>query len=236
MLGQLTATVSHELRNPLGVIQSSAFYLINNTKDSDEKNRKHLKRIDEQVGLCDKIIGDFMEYTRGRRSKMFKGDLNTWLEEVLAGMTFPEPVHMLREMAPDLPKVRFDREKLQRVVNNLVTNAIQAVVVRQEGWKEAEVPYRPQVKVSTSTVENGVCIEVEDNGIGMDEETAAQAFEPLFTTKARGSGLGLAIVKKIVDEHGGSVSLDSEPDRGTKATVVIPIRQNENLDQANRSE
>jgi signal transduction histidine kinase len=92
------------------------------------------------------------------------------------------------------------------------------------------------VKLATSVVENGISIEVEDNGIGMDEETAAQAFEPLFTTKARGSGLGLAIVKKIIEEHGGSVSLDSEPDRGTKATVVIPIRQNENLDQANRSE
>jgi len=155
---------------------------------------------------------------------------------VLAGMTFPEPVHMLREMAPDLPMVRFDREKLQRVVNNLVTNAIQAVVVRQEGWKEEEGPYQPQVKVSTSVVENGVSIEVEDNGAGMDEETTTRVFEPLFTTKARGTGLGLAIVKKIVEEHGGRVELSSEQDRGTKVIVVIPIRQNENLDQANRSE
>jgi signal transduction histidine kinase len=224
VLGQLTATVSHELRNPLGVIQSSAFYLINNTKDSDEKNRKHLKRIDEQVGLCDKIIGDLMEYTRGRRSKMFKGDLNTWLEEVLDGMTFPEPVHMLREMAPDFPMVCFDREKLQRVVNNLVTNAIQAVVVRQEGWKDKDDPYQPQVKLATLMVENGVSIEVEDNGAGMDEETAARVFEPLFTTKARGSGLGLAIVKKIVEEHSGAVSIGSDPERGTKVTVVIPLQ------------
>ncbi len=77
---------------------------------------------------------------------------------------------------------------------------------------------------------------VKDNGIGMDAETVNQAFEPLFTTRARGTGLGLAIVKKIVEEHEGSVSLDSEPDRGTKATVVIPIRQNENIEQANRSE
>ncbi len=64
---------------------------------------------------------------------------------------------------------------------------------------------------------------MEDNGIGMDEETGRQAFEPLFTTRARGTGLGLAIVKKIVDEHGGKVELSSKQDRGTKAIVVIPI-------------
>jgi len=80
------------------------------------------------------------------------------------------------------------------------------------------------VKVSTSTVENGVCIEVEDNGIGMDEETAGWAFGPLFTTRARGTGLGLAIVKKIVEEHGGTVSFNSDPNRGTKVTVVIPLQ------------
>ncbi len=187
-----------------------------------------MRRIDEQVGQCDSIIGDLLEYTEGRRSEMLKGELNPFLEEVLAGMTFPELVHILREMALDLPMVRFDREKLQRVVTTLVTNAIQAVVVRQEGWKEEEGPYQPQVKLVTSVVENGVSIEVEDNGVGIDEERAARVFEPLFTTRARGSGLGLAIVKKIVEEHGGTVSLDSEPERGTKAVVVIPLKSEKN--------
>ncbi len=79
------------------------------------------------------------------------------------------------------------------------------------------------MKLATSVVENGVSIEVEDNGAGMDEETAARVFEPLFTTKARGSGLGLAIVKKIVEEHGGSVFLESELNQRTKVSVVIPL-------------
>ena len=80
--------------------------------------------------------------------------------------------------------------------------------------------------------EDGVCVEVEDNGIGMDAETVNQAFEPLFTTRARGTGLGLAIVQKIVEEHGGSVSLKGEPDRGTRVTVKIPLltRQQEQAD------
>jgi signal transduction histidine kinase len=118
--------------------------------------------------------------------------------------------------------VQFDRDKLRRVLINLVANAIQAVTARYETRNEEIDPYQAQVKLATSLVEDGVCIEVKDNGIGMDEETVKHAFEPLFTTRARGTGLGLAIVKKIVEEHRGSVSLDSEPDRGTKAVVVIP--------------
>ena len=76
--------------------------------------------------------------------------------------------------------------------------------------------------LSTSLVDNGVCIDVKDNGIGMARDVMDRAFEPLFTTKARGSGLGLAIVKKIVEELGGRVELSSEQDRGTKVIVVIP--------------
>jgi len=223
VLGQLTATVSHELRNPLGAIRSSAFYVESKLSDVDVKIIKHLRRIDEQVGLCDSIVDDLMEYTRGKLSEKFKGDLNTWLERVLDEILIPGEVSVVRELYPGLPMVRFDREKLQLVVINLVNNAAQAVIERHERFKQEDELYRPHVKVATSLVEDGVSIEVEDNGIGMDEETAARAFEPLFTTRARGTGLGLAIVKKIGEEHGGTVSLDSEPGRGTSATVVIPI-------------
>ena len=232
VLGQLTAMVSHELRNPLGVIGTSAFYLKSNLKDSGEKIQKHLGRIDEQVNLCDSIVNDLLELTRKRQADMVEGDLHTWLEAVLDQTTIPEQVSLVWELAPGLPMVSFDRDKLQRVVINLINNAVQAVIERQERFKHEDELYQPQVKVATSLVEDGVCIEVKDNGIGMDDETAGQAFEPLFTTRARGTGLGLAIVQKIVEEHGGSVSLKSEPDQGTKATVKIPLltRQQEQAD------
>ncbi len=225
VLGQLTATVSHELRNPLGVIGTSAFYLKSNLKDSNEKIQKHLGRIDKQVNLCDSIVNDLLEFTRGRRSEMVEVDLNHWLKEVLDHITVPDQASLARELSPGLPMVLFDRDKLQRVTINLVNNAIQAVIDRHERFKQEDELYQPQVKVATSMVEDGACIEVEDNGIGMDEETAGQAFEPLFTTRARGTGLGLAIVKKIVEEHDGTVSIESEPNLGTKATVVIPVIQ-----------
>lgn len=228
VLGRLTAMVSHELRNPLGVIRSSAYYLTSRLGNADEKTRKHLDRIEQQVSHCDSIVDELLEYTRGRRSEMLEGALNPWLEGALDQIEIPDQVRLDCMLSPNLPMVHFDQEKMRRVVINLVENALQAVIARQEGLKKEDVPYEPQVKVSTSITDNGVCIDVEDNGIGMDDETARRAFEPLFTSRARGTGLGLAIVQKIVEEHGGSVSLDSEPDRGTKAVVVIPLKSEKN--------
>lgn len=221
VLGQLTATVSHELRNPLGVIQSSAFYLNNRLKDADEKSRKHLKRINVQIDLCDKIIGDLLEYTHGSSAKVFQGELNALIGEVLDKIEWPEQITLARELAVDLPMVRFDNEKLERVLIDLFKNSLNAVIEKQHRMAGQEELYCPEVKVSSAFDGNSVRIMVEDNGIGMARDVMDRAFEPLFTTKARGNGLGLAIVKKIVEEHGGTVSLDSEPERGTKAIIVI---------------
>ena len=222
VLGQLTATVSHEIRNPLGVIRSSAFYLQRKLGHADEKITKHLNRVERQVDLCDSIVDELLEYTRGRHSKATQGEINPWLEKVLDEITIPENVVLVTEYSPDLPMVRFDRDKMHRVVFNLVNNALQAITASHDSLNEKQGPYQPQVKVSTSVADNGICIEVADNGIGMDDKTAGRAFEPLFTTSARGTGLGLAIVRKIVKEHGGHVSLDSTPNHGTKVTLVIP--------------
>jgi Na+/proline symporter/signal transduction histidine kinase len=222
VLGQLTAIVSHELRNPLGVIRSSAFFLSRKFTEPDEKTRKHLDRIEQQVGLCDSIIGELLEYTRGRRSEVVKGEINPWLDDVLDQLNIPKQINLIRHLTDRLPVVYFDKEKMRRVVINLVENAVQAVTARQLAANEANSPYDPQVKVSTLPAAKGLCIEVKDNGLGMDHETARRAFEPLFTTRARGTGLGLAIVKKIVEEHGGTVSLRTTRKRGTTVTVTLP--------------
>jgi Na+/proline symporter/signal transduction histidine kinase len=222
VLGQLTAIVSHELRNPLGVIRSSGYFLTRKWGDADEKTQKHLERIEQQVSICDSIIGELLEYTRGRRSAAVAGQINPWLEELLDQMNTPKQLVFLRDLASDLPAVAFDTEKMRRVVVNLFENAVQAVTARQSTGEGEEVGYTPQVKVSTYASDSAVFLEVQDNGMGMDRETARRAFEPLFTTRARGTGLGLAIVRKIVEEHSGTVYLRSVPDEGTTVTVVIP--------------
>ncbi|MEA3386206.1 MAG: ATP-binding protein [Thermodesulfobacteriota bacterium] len=222
VLGQLTATVSHEIRNPLGVIRSSTFYLQRKLGHADKKITKHLNRVEKHVDLCNSIVNELLEYTRGRHSEATQGKINTWLEKVMDEITIPENIALVTEYSPDLPMVHFDRNKMHRVVFNLVNNALHAVTARHDSLNEKQGPYQPQVKVSTSFADNGIHIDVADNGIGMDHKTASQAFEPLFTTSARGTGLGLAIVQKIVEEHNGHISLDSTPNRGTKVTLVIP--------------
>jgi PAS domain S-box-containing protein len=225
VLGQLTATVSHELRNPLGVIRSSAFYLKKQVKDGDEKIRKHLNRIEAQVELCDKIVGELLEYTRGRVSEMAESEIRVWLGKVLKEARGTEGIRITRAFSGDLPKVLFDPGKMGRVMRNLLDNAIHAVRERQNRIEADGGLYEPEIRVSATCAESGVKIEIEDNGVGMDEETVRRAFEPLFTTKARGTGLGLAIVKKIVEEHGGTMRLESQLHGGTKAILWIPVRQ-----------
>jgi Na+/proline symporter/signal transduction histidine kinase len=222
VIGQLTAIVSHELRNPLGVIQSSAYVLSKKLTDTDEKTQKHLERIEQQVGICDSIIGELLEYTRGRRSAAVKGEINSWLEHVLDELSFPKNVRVIKLLRRDIPEISFDKEKMRRVVVNLCENAIQAVLARETALEEAKVSYSPRIRISTYAADSSVCIQVEDNGMGMNRETTARAFEPLFTTRARGTGLGLAIVKKIVEEHGGTVQLSSVPDQGTIITIALP--------------
>jgi signal transduction histidine kinase len=131
-----------------------------------------------------------------------------------------EQVSVVRDLAGNLPIIYFDKEKMRRVVINLVENSVQAVLARR--IVEEGDSYRPWVCVRTSLTDTGLRIDVEDNGIGMNDDTAGHAFEPLFTTRARGTGLGLAIVRKIIQEHGGSVSLTTAPNRGTTVTLVLP--------------
>jgi len=220
VLGQLTATVSHELRNPLAVIRVSSFYLRQRDKGQDEKITKHIKRIEDQMDICDSIVSDLLEYTRGSQSQMIKGEFNPWLEDVLDEISETEGVKVEKALTEKLPKVFFDPEKMRRVIVNLVQNALQAVSERKR--VEKDEAFQPMVEVSSKATDNGVMITVKDNGIGMDKETWKRAFEPLFTTKARGTGLGLANVHKIIKEHNGSVSLESLPHEGTKAIIVIP--------------
>lgn len=235
VLGRLTAAVSHDLRNPLGVIRSSVYILNKMLRGSDPKIDKHLERIDAQIELCDIIVEDLLEYTRGRHSNAVVGDIGPFLEEVLKQMPPSEGIQTVYEADPELPMVSFDREKLRRAIINLLQNAVQSAGERKKEMAEQGKTYQPVIKVSASVTEKGLCLRVEDNGPGMKQETADRAFEPLFTTRARGTGLGLAIVKKIVDEHGGTVSLTSEMHRGTTVSIVLPCTGTESMPSAEQA-
>lgn len=222
VLGQLTATVSHELRNPLGVIRSSNFYLQRKVKEKDEKVTKHLRRIEEQVSMCDAIVADLLEYTRGRSVYMVKANLTPWLTQVVEQIQESENIAIIKDFCADLPPVPHDQEKMRRVIINVLNNAMQAVRDREQSEKTAVGAFSPRIIVKTDRYGDSVVIQVSDNGTGMSAETLQRAFEPLFTTRARGTGIGLANVKKIVNDHGGSVSLESRLSEGTQMTITLP--------------
>jgi PAS domain S-box-containing protein len=222
VLGQLTATVSHELRNPLGVIRSSNFFLQRKITDRDEKVDKHFRRIEEQVALCDAIVDDLLEYTRGRSASMVKADLTPWLIQVIEQLQESQRVTITQDLARPLPMTPHDPEKMRRVVINIIDNAIQAVRAKLSATNDGPAHYQPAITVKTSFDHNRVILEIADNGIGMEPETLQRAFEPLFTTRARGTGIGLAIVKKVVNEHGGDVSLESTIGEGTRVLIALP--------------
>ncbi len=226
VLGRLIATFSHELRNPLSVIKSSIFYLHKKLRAEDQKTIKHIKRIDEQLEQCNSIIKDLMDYSRGRRSVVFPKDLNSFLNEATDHIISEEQsdIFLVSNFSSELPPALFDEEKMRIVLENIFNNANHAIQVKRKRLIEKGVKYKPIIKVTTSISENGIKVEIEDNGIGMDKETQNQAFDPLFTTETQGStGLGLAIVKKIIEEHNGIISIQSEPDKGTKVRLVIPM-------------
>ena len=224
VLGQITATVSHELRNPMSVIRSSNFFLHRKIKCSDDKIIKHFNRIDEQVSLCDAIVADLLEYTEGRPVVPIYQDVALWLAEVVEAQRKHKEFDLNLRIAADLPKVSYDREKMQRVIINLINNAAQAVRARAEESEKRGISFGPGVDIEARLEDDGLVIGVRDNGIGMDQNTMAHAFEPLFTTRARGTGLGLAIVKKIVEEHGGDITLDSRVGQGTHVRLTLPLK------------
>lgn len=221
VLGQLTATVSHELRNPLGAIRSSAFYLQRQLPDPEEKVLKHLTRIDSQVDSCDAIICDLLEYTRNLDPEKTRVEITLWMRQLLDEFYETANVKVGYQPASEPQPVSFDPQKMRRVVLNLLDNAVQAVTEREQHAKEKGHAYQSSIKVHTWRKDDHVIIQIEDNGIGMNYQTQERAFEPLFTTRAKGTGLGLSLVKKIIDEHGGRVSLKSEPQEGTKIQIAL---------------
>jgi PAS domain S-box-containing protein len=222
VLGQLTATVSHELRNPLGVIRSSNFYLQRHMGDKDDKVPKHFKRIDEQVTLCDAIVSELLEYTRGRNVSRVRDDIRPLLKQVIEQSCEDNTIPIGLEQSGDFSTVPHDPEKMRRVFINVIDNAIQAIKAQQRLAKEAARRYDPAISIQATMQSDHVIIAILDNGVGMNAETLEKAFEPLFTTRARGTGIGLANVKKIISEHGGEVSLESRLGEGTRMTIRLP--------------
>jgi signal transduction histidine kinase len=208
-IGQLAASVGHELRNPLGVLQNSLYYLTLKLNDSEDKVKKHLTTMSRELSRSDKIIAELLEYSRKREPCLHPTDLNRLMDEVLEKVAVPGEVRIARE-SDDLPPVAADSEQLQSVFLNLIYNGIQAM------------PEGGTLTLKTSRENGSVEVRVSDTGGGIPEENLQKIFEPLFTTKSKGIGLGLSITKNIVESHGGEMKVESELNEGATFIVRLP--------------
>ena len=218
-LGQFTATVAHELRNPLSAIRNTAFTIAETAAARGLKIDRPLARLERSIGRCDRLIAELLEYTRVRELKCVPVPLDEWLGEVLDEQKLPEEVTLKRDFAAPEIQASLDPERLRRVVINLVENAAQALT-------EVQVAAGgPQRVLTVSTREAGgtVLLRFDDTGPGIATDVLPKVFDPLFSTRSFGTGLGLPTVRQIVEQHGGTVEIASEVGRGTSVLVTLPV-------------
>jgi two-component system, NtrC family, sensor histidine kinase HydH len=211
-LGRFSAQMAHDLKNPLAALKGAAQLLREDaSRPAPSVDRVRftdlmLEQIERLDGVVD-LYGRLARVEPQRESL----DVNAAVRGVLALQSLVREAVVVRaELAEPLPPCDADADMLARVVENLVRNAMEAM------------PQGGTIVVSTTADPSGVVLSVKDDGSGMDARTRERAFDDFFTTKPQGSGLGLAFVRRIVDAHGGDVTLSSEPGRGTLVRVRLP--------------
>lgn len=221
-LGKMVAAVSHEIKNPLGIVRSTAEILGKRIGKVAPGNENLANIIVEETSRLDAIVREFLDFARPRELRLEQGSLNAVIERVLRFME-PEFVQksvvVRNRLDPDLPGIWMDGEQIHQVVFNIVFNAVQAM------------PYGGDLAIRTGVQEGGeaVMLEIADTGVGIAADRIGQIFTPFYTEKNRGTGLGLTIAKSIVEKHRGRISATSRPDHGSTFTVLLPITQSEAL-------
>lgn len=218
-IGNLTATVSHELRNPLATLKATVYNLKNFLGNKDEKVHRGLDRMERNVTRCDKIINDLLDFSRNTEPHRESTPFDVWLGELLAEEKFSDAVELKFNGNTEQLFITIDQDRIRRVIINLVENAVQAISDLPE--KQPDAPSRITVSTKSQNERLEVCI--KDTGPGMTEGVVAKIFEPLFSTKIYGVGLGLPTVRQILKQEGGGIEILSEVGTGTTALIWLPL-------------
>ncbi len=218
---EVARRLAHEIKNPLTPIQLAAERLEMRlagklAPEDTEAVRRSTQTIVNQVTALKAMVDDFRDYARLPAPVPAGMDLNVLVGEVLA-LYENSKVPIRARLAAKLPAVWADAAQIRQVLHNLVQNAQDALENRRVSRPE------PAIEIRTELAGDRVRVSVSDNGDGFPAELMSRIFEPYVTTKPRGTGLGLAIVKKIVDEHRGSIAIESRPAEGASVSVLLPL-------------
>lgn len=217
-IGQVTATVSHELRNPMGTITNSLYSLSRKIGEKPPEIERIIERIGRSVGRCVAITDDLLEFARLMKLRLAPTSIDTWLEELLSEWPVPAGISLRQDLGVKI-EVPIDRDRLRRAMINVLDNAAQALEAKERSSPNGEFLIAVRSRLEGDRLE----LAVRDTGVGMSEEVLLKVFEPLFTTKTFGIGLGLPTVKQIMEQHGGDVQISSQTGRGTTVALWLPL-------------
>ncbi|HWB00186.1 MAG TPA: protoglobin domain-containing protein [Pirellulales bacterium] len=209
-IGQVAGGIAHELRNPLNVVKTSVYYLVNARQPTPEKTRQHLDRIERQVAMADGVIGALSDFARLPLPELHPVSLEQCLHDVVELTGLSEKIKVEFDFAMPLRDALADARQLKIVFGNLIRNARDAM------------PDGGTIRIAVRPAGSNVEVSVADTGVGIKQEDLERILEPLYSTKARGIGLGLALTRSIVDKHSGSLTITSELGRGSTFIVRLP--------------
>jgi PAS domain S-box-containing protein len=211
VIGELAGMIGHDLRNPLTGIAGAAYYLKKQLSPRvNSKSKEMLKFIEKNVKYSNSIIKDLLDYSREIRLELIKGDPKSITKDTLSLVKIPKKIRVV-DLTKKTPEIKADTQKLKRTFLNLIKNAIEAM------------PRGGTLTIRSKKTNGNLEMVFSDTGIGMSKEHMKKLWTLLFTTKAKGIGLGLPICKRIVEAHGGKISVKSVLGKGTTFTVTIPI-------------
>lgn len=212
-LGQVAATIAHELRNPLGAVRNAVYYIRRYLAKDQQDLLEFLQIIDVEVSTADRIITDLLEMSRAKEPGIQQLDLCAVAHEIWRQIKHQNTVNFHCVVAQEPFWVWADATQFRQILTNLLTNAVQAM------------PHGGDLSISGAYQGNDVVLTIQDNGPGVPLALREQIFEPLFTTKAKGTGLGLTLCRQIVERHGGRLNLvDSE--QGARFELCLPYKPN----------
>ncbi len=211
VIGELAGMVGHDLRNPLTSIAGAAYYLEKRLSSKiDRKIREMLELIERNIVYSNKIISDLLDYSREIKLDLTKSNPKSIIREALSLVEIPKNVQVI-DLTKNKPRIKVDVGKIKRAFVNIIKNTIEAM------------PKGGTLTIKTKKLDGNLEFVFSDTGVGMSKKTMEKLWTPLFTTKAKGMGFGLSICKRVIEAHGGSISVESARGKGTTFTVTIPI-------------
>jgi signal transduction histidine kinase len=218
-VGQMTAQVAHEIRNPLGSINLALTLLKRRSSTKSDEEREVISVIENSVAHLGATVTELLEFSRPKELSRSPVNLNSLLDSILpmvADRSRSKNITIEKDYDDDLPEANYDEPELRKLFINLIINAIDA------SDKGGSVQLRTR-----RDGPGNLLVEVADRGCGMDADTIRRLYEPFFTTKAKGTGLGMAIARRITELHRGDLKVSSTRGVGTTMTVRLPLEYSE---------